>query len=335
MTMPKRNFGEKGPAVGAVGFGAMSFGGFYGASDEATSHDALRACLETGTTHWDTANVYGPETSENYIGSFLAANPGVRDQIHLATKGSIWRNPETGVRGFTNDPDHLRSALEASLTRLGVDHVDLYYVHRRDPKFTIEEVMGTIMEFKAEGKIGAIGLSEVAPFTIRRAAAVGPVAAVQSEYSLWTRLPEMGVIQACKEIGAAFVAFSPVGRGFLTGNVTSLDSFSPQDFRRDNPRFIEPNFSANLEAIRPLRDFAKKRGLTEAQISIGWTLAQGDHIIPIPGTRFANRVVENAGSAMDPLTADDLAELNRILPPGFAHGERYNAGQNIGPERYG
>jgi aryl-alcohol dehydrogenase-like predicted oxidoreductase len=154
MTMPKRNFGENGPAVGAVGFGAMSFGGFYGASDEATSHDALRACLETGTTHWDTANVYGPETSENYIGSFLAANPGVRDQIHLATKGSIWRNPETGVRGFTNDPDHLRSALEASLLRLGVDHVDLYYVHRRDPKFTIEEVMGTMMDFKAENSPG-------------------------------------------------------------------------------------------------------------------------------------------------------------------------------------
>jgi aryl-alcohol dehydrogenase-like predicted oxidoreductase len=330
-----RRFGKNGAAVGAVGFGAMSFGGFYGATTEADSYAALAACLDTGTTHWDTANVYGPEISERIIGTYFRANPGVRNRVHLATKGAITRNMETGERTFNNSAEHLRKALEGSLTRLGVDHVDLYYIHRREPKRPIEEVMETLLSFKREGKIGGIGFSEVAPASIRRAAAVGQIDAVQSEYSLWTRLPELGVVQACAELGAAFVAFSPLGRGIFTGTVRSIEGFGKLDFRRGNPRFVEPNFSANLAALEALHAFARARGVTSGQVALAWTLAQGDHVIPIPGTRSAAHVIENAGAAALSLSAADLVELERILPRGFAHGDRYSDQQYVGPERYG
>jgi aryl-alcohol dehydrogenase-like predicted oxidoreductase len=333
--MQMRKFGSNGRAVGAVGFGAMSFGGFYGPTTESESHNALAACLETGTTHWDTANVYGPEISERVIGAFFKANPGTRGKVHLATKGAITRNLETGVRTFDNSEAHLRKALEGSLTRLGIEQVDLYYIHRREAARPIEEVMQTLLRFKQEGKIGGIGLSEVAPATIRRAAAVGPVDAVQSEYSIWTRLPELGVIQACAEIGAAFVAFSPLGRGIFTGTVRDVESFGKLDFRRGNPRFVEPNFSANLGALEALHMFARARGVTAGQIALAWVLAQGPHIVPIPGTRHAKHVIENAGAGEIALSAADLAELERRLPKGFAHGDRYTEQQYIGPERYG
>lgn len=333
--MQTRQFGRSGPKVGAIGFGAMSFGGFYGPTTETESMEALAACLDTGTTHWDTANVYGPKISEERIGAFFRANPGTRNKIHLATKGAISRNMETNERTFDNSPEHMRTALEGSLQRLGVDYVDLYYVHRRDQRRSIEEVMDTMLTFKKEGKIRAIGLSEVAPATIRRAQAVGQVDAVQSEYSLWTRLPELGVIQLCKEIGAAFVPFSPLGRGIFTDTVRSADGFGKHDFRRGNPRFVEPNFSANLKALQALFDFARARGTTPAQVSLAWVLAQGDHLIPIPGTRYAKNVRENAGGAALDLSPGDFAELERMLPTGFAHGDRYTEQQYVGPERYG
>jgi aryl-alcohol dehydrogenase-like predicted oxidoreductase len=333
--MQTRVFGRNGPQVGAIGFGAMSFGGFYGPTTEAESAAALAACLDTGTTHWDTANVYGPEIAERAIGAFFKANRGARRRVHLATKGAITRNMETGERTFDNSPEHLRKALEGSLTRLGVEQVDLYYVHRREAARPVEEVMHKLLRFKQEGKIGGIGFSEVAPATIRRAAAVGTVDAVQSEYSLWTRLPELGVIQACAEIGAAFVAFSPLGRGMFTGAVTSIDAFGKLDFRRANPRFVEPNFSANLKALEALHGFARARGVTAGQIALAWTLAQGAHIIPIPGTRYAKHVIENAGAGAITLSPADLAQLDRRLPRGFAHGDRYSDQQSIGPERYG
>jgi aryl-alcohol dehydrogenase-like predicted oxidoreductase len=332
--MRQRQFGKNGPRVGAMGFGAMSFGGFYGPTTEAESHAALAACLHAGTTHWDTANVYGPEISETVIGSYFKANPGARAQIHLATKGSISRNMETNVRTFDNSPEHLRTALDGSLRRLGVEAVDCYYIHRRDPRHSIEEVMATLLSFKAQGKIRGIGLSEIAPTTLRRAAAVGQVDAVQSEYSIWTRLPELGLIQACKDVGAAFVPFSPLGRGIFTGTVRSIAAFGKSDFRRGNPRFVEPNFSANLQALEALTAFAKTRGVTPGQVALAWVLAQGDHLIPIPGTRYARNVTENAGAAALDLSAADLAELARILPAGFAHGDRYSEQQAVGPERY-
>lgn len=332
--MQQRSFGRNGPRVGAIGFGAMSFGGFYGPTTEAESHDALKACLDTGTTHWDTANVYGPEISEHVIGSFFKTNPGTRNKIHLATKGSITRNMETNERTFSNSREHLTQALDGSLKRLGVDHVDLYYIHRREAARPVEEVMETLLGFKKAGKIGGIGFSEVAPATIRRAAAVGQVDAVQSEYSLWTRLPELGVIQTCKDIGAAFVPFSPLGRGIFTGTLPMGMTFGKHDFRNGNPRFVEPNFTANLKALEALHAFAKTKGATGGQIALAWVIGQGDHIVPIPGTRYAKNVRENAVAAGIPLTKEDLAKLERILPAGFAHGDRYTPQQYIGPERY-
>ena len=337
--MQQRRFGKNGPQVGAIGFGAMSFGGFYGPTTEAESHQALAACLDTGTTHWDTANVYGPEISERVIASFFQANPGARNKVHLATKGSITRNMETNERTFDNSRAHLTAALDKSLQRLGVDHVDLYYIHRREAARPVEEVMQTMLDFKKAGKIGGIGFSEIAPASLRRAATIGQIDAVQSEYSLWTRLPELGVIQFCAEHGAAFVPFSPLGRGIFTGTVLAIDSFGKHDFRLGNPRFVEPNFSNNLQALNPLHAFAKKKGATAGQIALAWILAQGTsmgaHMIPIPGTRYAKNVNENAGAAAITLSKDDLAELNRLLPPGFAHGDRYTPAQYIGPERYG
>ncbi len=332
--MTHRNFGTRGPLVGAVGFGAMSFGGFYGATTEAESHATLDACLTHGVTHWDTSNVYGPETSERVIGSYFKANSSVRARVHLATKGGIRRDPKTNVRGFDNSPGHLTEALDASLKRLGVDHVDLYYIHRREQARPIEDVMQTLLGFKKAGKIGGIGFSEIAPSSLRRAAAVGPVDAVQSEYSLWTRLPDLGLIQACKDVGAAFVAFSPLGRAIFTGKLTSETMFAASDFRQSNPRFIAPHYAANLRVIAPLFAFAAARGATPGQVALAWTLAQGPHIIPIPGTRSPDNLIENAGAANVVLSPADLAELARLLPPGFAHGDRYNDAQAVGPERY-
>jgi aryl-alcohol dehydrogenase-like predicted oxidoreductase len=329
--MQQRTIG--GRQVGAVGFGCMSFGGFYGATTEAESHRALAAALDHGVTHWDTANVYGPGTSETVIGSYFKANPGARQRVHLATKGAITRLPD-GTRVFDNSKGHLTEALDASLKRLGVEQVDLYYIHRRDPRVPVEEMMQTLAGFLKAGKIGGIGLSEVAPATIRRAAAVAPVAAVQSEYSIWTRLPELGVVQACREVGAAFVPFSPLGRGIFTGTLRSIEGFGKADFRLNNPRFTEPNFSANLRALQALFDFAGAKRVTPGQVALAWVLAQGSDMIPIPGTRTAAHVIENAGAATLQLSPSDLADLGRLLPAGFAHGDRYNEAQNIGPERY-
>jgi aryl-alcohol dehydrogenase-like predicted oxidoreductase len=332
--MKTRAFGKHGPHVGAMGFGAMSFGGFYGPTNEAESHEALAACLDTGTSHWDTSNVYGPEISENVIGTFFKANAGARSKVHLATKGGIKRRPGSTERGFDNSAAYLRECLEGSLRRMGVEHVDLYYIHRRDPSMPIEAIMETLLTFKREGKIGGIGLSEIAPTTLRAAAKVGQVNAVQSEYSIWTRTPELGLIQACKDLGTAFVPFSPLGRGIFTGKVRAIDAFGKMDFRRGNPRFTEPNFSANLQALEALNAFAKARNVTPGQVSLAWVLAQGDHLVPIPGTRYAHHVRENASAAALTLSTADVAELSRLLPAGFAHGDRYTADQWVGPERY-
>lgn len=322
-----------GHTVGAVGLGCMSFAGFYGPTTEADSHAALAAALDHDMTHWDTANVYGPGTSESIIGAFFKANPGARARVHLATKGAITRRAD-GTRTFDNSAEHLAAALDASLKRLGVETIDLYYIHRRDPRVPIEDLMGTLQGFVRAGKIRGIGLSEVAPSTIRRAAEIAPLTAVQSEYSLWTRLPELGVIQACRAVGATLVPFSPLGRGIFTGAVRDNTGFSTMDFRRDNPRFCEPNFSRNLAALDALFDFATQRGVTPGQVALAWVLAQGDDMLPIPGSRSATHIAENGAAARLSLTSSDRAELERILPMGFAHGDRYSDQQAIGPERY-
>lgn len=328
--MKQRRLGQNGPLVGEVGFGAMSFAGFFGPTDMETSHRTLGRALEQGMTHLDTALIYGPHVSEDWIGDYLRKNPAARTKVSIATKGGINPSP----RKFDNSKAFLRECLESSLSRLGVDHVDLYYIHRRDHSLPIEDVVGYLADFIREGKIGGIGFSEISPSSLERAAKVHPIAAVQSEYSLWSRQPELGMLQACKRMGTAFVAFSPVARGILTDIDLHPPGFADTDFRKANPRFQEPNFSRNMERIAAFKAFARSRGWTTAALALAWVLRQGEHIIPIPGTRTAEHLTENAGSSAITLGDDDLREIDRLLPPGFAHGHRYSDQQLNGIEQY-
>jgi len=325
--MQKRKLGRDGPLIGAIGLGCMSFGNFYGSTDQAESHATLAKALELGVTHLDTSNVYGPEISENVIGAFIKDHP---NRFTIATKGGITRKPE---HPFDNSPEYLRASLEGSLRRLGVDHVDLYYIHRREQSRPIEDVVETLVRFKEEGKIGGIGFSEISPASLERASAVHPIMAVQSEYSLWTRLPELGLIQACARLGTALVAFSPLARGMLSDTPVELDKLSARDFRSNNPRFAEPNFSYNVKAISRFSAYAREKGYTTAALALAWTLRRGEHVIPIPGTRTARHLAEDAKGAEIVLTDADMAEIETILPVGFAHGDRY-VETNTGPERY-
>lgn len=325
--MKMRKFGANGPEVAPVGLGCMSFAGVYGATDEATSHRTLDMAKERGFLHLDTANIYGMGVSETVIGNYLK---GAKGDWMIATKASI--RVEDGRRWFDNSGPHLRSELEGSLKRLGVDHVDLFYIHRREADRPIEEVMETLLALKDEGKIGGIGLSEVAPSTLRRACAVGPVMAVQNEYSLWTRLPELGMIQTCKELGVAFVPFSSVGRGILTDQLPDRGALG--QFREANPRFQEPNYTANLVYAERFQELAASKGMAAATLANAWVLHQGDHLIPIPGTRSPDHLLENIAAAEVELSEADIAEIETVLPVGFAHGDRYSDSQSVGPERY-
>ena len=329
--MQKRQLGRNGPMVSAIGVGCWSFAGSYAPTDQAESHATLAKALDLGIDFLDTANVYGNGVSEQVIGAFIKDRPNA---FKIATKGGIRRDPKTNVRGFDNSPEHLRAALEQSLRNLGVDYVDLYYIHRREQARPIEDVMETLVRFKDEGKIGGIGFSEIAPYSLRRAHAVHPVTAVQSEYSLWSRMPDLGMVQACKALGVAFVPFSPLGRGVFGAQPPDPASFGKGDFRNGNPRFTEPNYAANLKAIEPFKAFAAAKGVTPAQVALAWVLSRGDHLIPIPGTHMPAHLEDNAGAAALTLSPDDLAEIDRILPPGFAHGDRYSEKQLIGAERY-
>lgn len=318
-----------GREVGAVGLGCMSFGGMYGATDEETSFTCMAKALALGVDHWDVAEIYGNGVSETFIGNFLAAHPA---DVQIATKAGIYFQPE---RRFRNDADALRHSLEGSLERLRRDSVALFYIHRREAERPIEEVMETLVGFIDEGLIGAIGLSEVSPATLRRAHAVHPVAAVQSEYSLWTRQPELGMIQTCADLGTTFVAFSPVGRGIFADRFPDRADFPRGDFRQQNPRFLEPNYALNKTAIAPFQAWCAARGWPVAAVAVAWTLAQGDHILPIPGTRTAAHLDTLAQAAEITLTPEDLAEIERLLPVGFAHGARYSDAQWPGVEIYG
>ena len=319
--------------VSAVGFGAMSFGGFYGPTNEANSMRTLARALELGVDFWDIANVYGDGLCEEVISKFLAEDKTRRSKVTLATKFAI-RRREDGARFFDNSAAHMRDALDASRKRLGVDHIDLYYVHRVEKSIPVEDTVGELARLVKAGAIGAIGLSEVAPDTLRRAHAVHPIAAVQSEYSLWTRNAELGLIQACAESGAILVAFSPLGRGYLSGLLQKTETFSDKDFRHANPRFQGINWRRNRDRLDAFLALAKSWSLNPATLAIAWTLARAPHIVPIPGTRAASHLDECAAAAAIDLTESQVAEIERALPIGFAAGERYSEQQWVGIQKY-
>jgi aryl-alcohol dehydrogenase-like predicted oxidoreductase len=319
--------------VSAVGFGCMSFGGFYGPTNEVESMQTLARALDLGVDFWDTANVYGDGLCEQVIGKFLAEDKSRRARVTLATKFAI-RRRDDGSRFFDNSAAHIREALDGSRKRLGVEHIDLYYVHRVDESIPIEDTVGELARLVEAGVIGAIGLSEIAPDTLRRAHDAHPIAAVQSEYSLWTRGPELGLIQACAELGAIMVAFSPLGRGYLSGLTQNVESFVEKDFRHANPRFQGLNWRRNRDRLDAFLALAKSWGLKPATLAIAWTLAKAPHVVPIPGTRAAGHLEECAATAEVDLTDVQLAEIERVLPVGFAAGERYSEQQWIGIQKY-
>lgn len=332
--MKHRKLGKNGAEVHPIGFGAMSFTDFYGKTNEAESHAILDMAMDAGVTHLDTSNVYGMGRSETVIGTYMKSNPQCRDIFKIATKGSIKRNPDGPGNVFDNSKEHLEEELNNSLLRLGVECVDLYYLHRRDPNVPIEEVTETLAGFVKAGKIKSIGFSEIAPSTLRKAHAIHPVAAVQSEYSLSTRSPEMGLVQTCEELGVALVAFSPVGRSLLTDNPSSFEAVQGMPFLVNNPRFMQPNYDANIAAVKPFCALASDMGLSAAGLAIAWVLAQGDHVIPIPGTRSTKHFGELLEAANCHLSEDELAVIEKTLPIGWAHGERYSLAQWVGPEKY-
>jgi aryl-alcohol dehydrogenase-like predicted oxidoreductase len=332
--MQSRQLGRDGPMIHPIGFGAMSFSDFYGATDELESHAILDMALDAGVTHIDTSNVYGMGQSEAVIGSYLKANRQARDHFSIATKGGITRNPNGSGNIFNNSLEHLQTELDNSLKRLGVEAVDLYYLHRRDVNVPIEEVTETLAALVKSGKAKAIGFSEIAPTTLRRAIAVHPVAAVQSEYSLSTRSPELGLLQTCAELGVAVIAFSPVGRSMLTDAPISIEAVQDLPFLKNNPRFMTPNYDANLAATSSFRELAADMGISAAGLAIAWILAQGDHVIPIPGTRSVAHFAEVLQATNCVLTSDDLQAIEATLPIGWAHGDRYSVSQWIGPEKY-
>ncbi len=322
--MKMRKLGRDGPQVSAVGLGCMGFSEFY-ASDAATEADAIgviQSALSLGLTFLDTADMYGPHSNEVLVGKAIA---GKRSQVFLATKFGIQRDPANPrLRGISGKPDYVRSSCEGSLRRLNVELIDLYYQHRVDPGTPIEETVGAMAGLVQAGKIAAIGLSEPSAATIRRAHKVHPITAVQSEYSLWSRDPEDGVLQTCSELGIGFVPYSPLGRGFLTGRYRSLDDLEPTDFRRHSPRFQGGNFIKNLAVVDKVQEIAREKHCTPAQLALAWLLAQGSNIVPIPGTTNAKRLKENIAAADVVLDAADLARIAAVAPSGVAAGARYD-----------
>jgi aryl-alcohol dehydrogenase-like predicted oxidoreductase len=311
--------------VSAIGLGAMSFGGIFGATDTDTSLACLDAMLDAGITFIDTANIYGMGVSETVIGQWLASR---KPRVTIATKAAVVNGPP---RRIDNSESHLRAELEASLKRLNRDHVELFYIHRRDHTHPLPEVIGSLSRLIEEGKIGGYGLSEVAPETLRQAHAIHPCMAVQNEYSLWTRQPELGLIQTCAALGVAFIPFSPLARGMLGDAPLPR----PTDgFRDTNPRFTEPNFTLNTQRINAFRAFCATRGWSTPATALAWVLSRGPHLIPIPGTRSATHLTQCAQGAALTLTADDLTEIDRLLPAGFAAGDRYGDHQTMAIERY-
>ena len=321
--MRTRTLGPDGPSVSALGLGCMGMSEFYGARDDAESIEVIRHALDAGLNFLDTADIYGPHTNEVLVGKAIK---GRRDEVFLATKFGIMRDPaDPTKRGVNGRPEYLRAACDASLQRLGVDHVDLYYQHRVDPDTPIEDTVGAMADLVRAGKVRFIGLSEPSAQTIERAHKVHPITAVQSEYSLWTRDPEDGILQACAKLGIGFVPYSPLGRGFLTGAIKSPDDFDQDDYRRHSPRFMGDNFAKNLALVDKVRELARDKGCTPAQLALAWVLAQGPHLVPIPGTKRIKYLDENIGALDVALSTADLAAIDAIFPRDAAAGERYQA----------
>ena len=320
--MKTRRLGNSGITVSAMGLGCMGMSEFYGPADRAISIAVIHEALALGVTLFDTADAYGPYTNEVLLAEALA---GRREQAVIATKFGNRRGDGGEFLGVCGRPDFVRSACEASLARLGVECIDLYYQHRVDPGVPIEETVGAMGDLVATGKVRALGLSEASPATLRRAHATHPIAALQTEYSLWSREPEEELLATCRELGVSFVAYSPLGRGMLCGQIRSMDDLAENDFRRIAPRFQGENFKRNLNVVDRVRAIAGERGCSAAQLALAWVLAQGDDIIPIPGTRDPSRLHENCGAVDLVLSAGDFASIEAVAPKGFAQGTRYDA----------
>ncbi|CAM3658368.1 aldo/keto reductase [Nocardiopsis rhodophaea] len=321
--MQKRRIGRNGPLVSALGLGCMGMSEFYGPTDEAQSLGTLKAALDSGVNFLDTADMYGKGHNERLVGRAIA---GRRDEVVLATKFGFKRNeddPRLG-REIDSSPEHCRRAIDASLQRLGVDHVDLYYLHRRNPAVPIEETVGAMAELVQEGKVGHLGLSEVTAETLRRAHAVHPIAALQTEYSLWTREVEDEVLPVARDLGTALVAYSPVGRGFLTGTITRPEDLDPTDFRHSHPRFQGEHLAHNVRMVERVRELAHRYGCSPVQLALAWLLAQGEDIVPIPGTRRTKYLSENVAAADLKLTDEQLAAVSAAVPHASVSGERYD-----------
>ncbi len=327
--MEQRTLGTQGLSVSAEGLGCMGMSEFYGSLDDAESFATINLALDLGVTLIDTADIYGPYTNEVLVGRAIAER---RDEVVLATKFGIVRDPnDPTVRGVSGRPEYVRACCEASLRRLSLDHIDLYYQHRVDADVAIEETVGAMGELVEEGKVRFLGLSEAAPETIRRAHAVHPISALQSEYSLWTRELEEEILPTIRELGIGLVAYSPLGRGFLTGAITSPDDFAQDDFRRHNPRFQGENFARNLQLVERVRELAHERNCTPGQLALAWVLHQGHDIVPIPGTKRRRYLEENLEATEVSLSADDLARIDEAAPIHFAAGDRYPDMTRIAP----
>jgi aryl-alcohol dehydrogenase-like predicted oxidoreductase len=319
-TSPRRKLGSTDVGISPIGLGCMGMSDFYGEADDARSTALLHHALDVGVNFFDTADMYGPWTNERLVGAALRDR---RDEAVIATKFGVKRDASGGWLGIDGTPDYVRSACDASLERLGIDTIDLYYQHRVDPNTPIEDTVGAMAALVKAGKVRFLGLSEASPDEIRRAHAVHPITAVQTEYSLWSRDPEHGVLDTCRELGIGFVAYSPLGRGFLTGAIRSPEDFAPDDFRRNNPRFKGENFRKNLELVDAVRAMADAKGVTAAQLALAWVLHRGEHVVCIPGTTKQHRFDENQAAHDVRLSAEELAQLDAKLPVGAAVGERY------------